>query len=460
MSVPRSAAPPLEGDPREAAVMRRVAWRLMPFVVAAYLVSVIDRVNIGFASLQMNHDLGLTQTAFGLAGGAFFLTYCAFEVPSNAALQRVGARRWLARIMISWGVVAGATAFVAGPGSFLVMRLMLGAAEAGFFPGVILFLTYWFPSDYRARMMGLFVLSVPVSGIVGSPLSGLLLETEGLLGLHGWQWMFIVEALPAVGLGMFGLGWLTDRPAEARWLSAEDRAWLAARLEADRQDLAARQMPALRFGSMITDRRILLLTLVGASTVTVSTALGIWQPIIIKSFGVSNGATGVLNAIPYVAASVALLLWGRHSDRGHERVWHNAIPMCIVVLALVGTLFTSDLRAVMGLLMLVMVGTYACKGPFWALATAALPPPMAGAAIAQINALGSLPGFFASALIGTIKDATGSYPIATLPIAGLCLAGLAGVFVLGRRNYCPAPRRRRGSRRPRCWYRRRDAPNP
>jgi ACS family tartrate transporter-like MFS transporter len=431
MLVTRPALASLEVDPREAAVMRRVAWRLMPFVIVAYLVAVIDRVNIGFASRAMNHDLGLTQAAFGLAGGAFFVTYFLFEVPSNAALQRVGARRWLARIMITWGVVAGTTAFVVGPVSFLTMRLVLGAAEAGFFPGVILFLTYWFPSAYRARMMGLFVLSVPASGVLGSPMSGLLLAAEGVLGLHGWQWMFIVEALPAVVLGVFGLWWLTDGPAEAGWLSAADRAWLVARLEADRLALADRQVPALPFWAMVTDGRILLLTLVGASTVTVSTVLGIWQPIIIMSFGVGNLAAGFLNAIPYVAASVAMVLWGRHSDRTGERVWHNAAPMLAVVVALVATVFTGQLVAVMGLLTLVMVGTYACKGPFWALATEALPAAMAGPAIAQINALGALPGFFASALIGAIRDATGSYPIAMLPVAGLCLAGVVGVFFLG-----------------------------
>ena len=430
MSMPRPALLPLATDPREAAVMRRVAFRLLPFLAIAYLVAVIDRVNIGFASLQMNHDLGLSQAAFGLAGGVFFISYFVFEIPSNIALQRVGARRWLARIMITWGLVAGATAFVTGPISFLVMRLVLGAAEAGFLPGVILFLTYWFPSHYRARMTGLFVLSVPASGILGSPLSGMLLGAEGVLGLHGWQWMFIVEALPAVAMGVFGLWWLTDTPTQARWLSPEDRTWLAARLEADQLHLASQQVPALPFWRMVANGRVLLLVLISASTVTISSVLGIWQPIIIKSFGVSNLGAGFLNAIPYIAACIAMVLCGRHSDRTRERVWHNAIPMFAVVLAFIATLFTANLVIVMVSLTVVMVGTYACKGPFWALATETLPPAMAGAAIAGINALGSLPGFFASALIGAIKDATGSYPIATMPIAALCLVGAIAVFRL------------------------------
>lgn len=423
------ATPP---DLREAAIMRRVSLRLIPFLLVAYLVAVIDRVNIGFASLQMNHDLGLTRASFGLAGGTFFISYFLLEIPSNLALQRVGASRWLARIMVSWGLVAGATAFVAGPTSFLLMRMLLGAAEAGFFPGVILFLTFWFPSAYRARMMGFFILSVPASGIIGSPISGLLLGAEGVFGLHGWQWMFILEALPAVLLGFVAFWWLTDGPAEARWLSRDDREWLVDRLAADRQTLAGRQVEALSLWRMLCDGRVLMLTLICASTVTISAVLGIWQPVIIKSFGVSDVEAGFLNALPYVAACIAMVICSRHSDRTGERVWHNALPMLAVVAAMVATLFTADLTVNMVLLTVVMVGTYACKGPFWALATEALPPSMAAAAIAQINALGSLPGFGASYLIGAIKDATGSYPLAIMPIAALCFVGAVGVLLLGQ----------------------------
>ena len=420
----------MSSPPDEAALMRRVGWRLVPFLLIAYLFAVIDRVNIGFASIQMNHDIGRSRAAFGLAGGVFFVTYFVFEVPSNLVLQKVGASRWLARIMITWGMVAGATAFVTGPNSFLAMRLLLGVAEAGFFPGVILFLTYWFPSHYRARMMGLFVLSVPASGIVGSPLSGLLLGTEGWLGLHGWQWMFIFEALPAFLMGIVALFWLTDGPASAKWLSAEERTWLAAHLEADRARFAATAVPKMPLWQVLTNPRVLMLTLVCSATVTISAVLGIWQPIIIKSFGVTNLGAGLLNAIPYIAAAIAMVLWGRHSDRTRERVWHNAIPMFIATAAMLATFLTNNLTIVMGLLTLVMVGTYACKGPFWALATEALPASIAAAAIAQINALGSLPGFFASYLIGAIKDATGSYPLAITPIAALCATGAIAVLFL------------------------------
>ena len=422
----------LDADRREAAILRRVSLRLVPFLLVAYLVAVIDRTNVGFASIQMNHDIGMTGAAFGFAGGIFFLSYFIFEIPSNLALQRFGASRWLARVMISWGIVAGATAFVTGPTGFLVMRVILGAAEAGFFPGVILYMTYWFPSKYRARMMGWFILSVPASGIVGSPISGALLEADGFLGLHGWQWMFLMEAVPAVLLGVVAIWWLTDRPEQARWLSADDRDLLAARLVADRQALASGQVKRLSFWRLVTNGRVLLLTLVCASTVTISAMLGIYQPLIIKGFGVGNFETGLLNAVPYVAACIAMVVCGRNSDRTGERIWHNAIPMLAVVVAMLLTLVAHGLLLNMVLLVVIISGTFACKGPFWALASEALPPSMAAVAIAEINALGSLPGFGASYLIGAIRQATGSFPLSIMPIAALCFAGVIGVLIIGR----------------------------
>jgi MFS family permease len=421
-----------ETDQQEAAILRRVSLRLVPFLLVAYLVAVIDRTNVGFASIQMNHDIGMTGAAFGFAGGIFFLSYFVFEIPSNLALQRFGASRWLARVMITWGLVAGATAFVTGPTGFLVMRVILGAAEAGFFPGVILYMTYWFPSHYRARMMGWFVLSVPASGIVGSPISGALLQIDGFLGLHGWQWMFVMEALPAVVLGFVAIWWLTDRPEQARWLSADERALLAARLAADRQALAAQQVEHLSFWRLVTNGRVLMLTLICASTVTISAMLGIYQPLIIKGFGVGNIETGLLNAIPYIVACIAMVVCGRHSDRTRERIWHNAIPMLAVVVAMLLTLVAHGLMLNMLLLVVIITGTFACKGPFWALATEALPPSVAAVAIAEINALGSLPGFGASYLIGVIKQATGSFPLSIMPIAALCFLGVVGVLIMGR----------------------------
>ncbi|MFL9899671.1 MFS transporter [Paraburkholderia fungorum] len=414
----------------EVETMRKVSKRLVPFLLIAYLVSVIDRTNIGFAAMQMSHDVGLSQSMFGLAGGIFFVSYFICEVPSNLALERFGARRWLSRIMVSWGLVAGASALVIGPKTFFTARFVLGVAEAGFLPGAIYYLTNWFPSAYRSRVMAWFVLSVPAAGLLGSPISGALLNMGGLMGLRGWQWLFVIEAIPAILLGIFALYWLTDSPAQARWLSAEQRDWLVTRLAGDENRRHA--PPKVSLWKVLSDWRVLMLTLVCGSTVTVSTVLGFWQPLIIRSFGVSYFNAGLLTALPYGAAALAMILWGRMSDRHGERIWFNVIPMTLAVIGMVGTLYFSSLIATVILFVLVMVGTYACKGPFWALATESVPATVAAAGIAQINALGSLPGFFASSLIGAIRQSTGSYPLAILPIAVFCAMGVVAVAMIGR----------------------------
>jgi ACS family tartrate transporter-like MFS transporter len=425
-----TGVPPAAISTLEAQTMRKVSKRLVPFLLIAYLVSVIDRTNIGFAGMQMSHDVGLSQSMFGLAGGIFFVSYFLCEVPSNLALERFGARRWLSRIMISWGVVAAASALVIGPKTFFTMRLILGAAEAGFLPGAIYYLTHWFPSAYRSRVMAWFVLSVPAAGLLGSPISGALLNLGGVWGLRGWQWLFLIEALPAILLGVFALFWLTDTPKQAEWLSAEQRNWLIARLADDASRRHA--PPKVSTWKVLSDWRVLMLTLVCGSTVTVSTVLGFWQPLIIRSFGVSYFRAGLLTALPYGAAALAMILWGRLSDRLGERIWFNVVPMSLAVVGMVGTLFVSSLTGTVILFVLVMVGTYACKGPFWALATESVSATAAAAGIAQINALGSLPGFFASYLIGAIRESTGSYPLAILPIAVFCAMGVLTVLIIGR----------------------------
>jgi ACS family tartrate transporter-like MFS transporter len=424
----------------EAQTMRRVQWRLMPFLIVAYLASVIDRGNIGFASLQMNADIGLSHTLFGLAGGVFFISYFFCEIPSNMALERFGARRWIARVMISWGLVAGAMAFVAGPNSFLALRFVLGAAEAGFFPGVILYLTYWFPARYRARMIGIFMVSIPAANALGSPLAGMLLQTDGIAGLRGWQWLFLAEGVPTVLLGVVALFWLTDSPSIAHWLPQRGREWLSDTLmqEARARSLLLAHKPSL--WSTLCDRRILLLTLISAATTTASTALAIWQPLIIKSLGLNYLQTGLVSAIPYVAASLAMVFWARSSDRSGERIWHNAIPMIIVIVGFVGMLLVHALWPVVTLLTVVMVGTYACKGPFWSMATEWLPLPVAAVGIAQISALANLSGFFASWSIGAIRDATGSFLLALLPLLGLCVLGTLAMIWLGVSGSIKPPR--------------------
>ena len=413
----------------EAATMRRVFTRMLPFLVLAYLICYIDRVNVGFAGLQMNQDIGLTKTIFGLGGGIFFIGYFLLEVPSNLALERFGASRWIARIMISWGIVSGAMAFIAGVSSFLTLRFLLGAAEAGFFPGVILYLTYWFPAAHRARIVGIFMVAIPVAGFIGSPLSGAILGMDGWLGLRGWQWVFILEAIPAVLMGVASLIWLTDRPEHATWLSPEQRAWLAARLAAER-DRGAR-VPRMSVWKVMREKHVLIMALVYSGAAGASSGLAIWQPQILKSFGLTNFETGLVNAVPYGIAAVLMIVWGRQSDRTGERVWHNAIPIGTIVVGLLATFFVSQLWPMVALLTLVLVGTYACKGPFWALATEFLAAPVAAAGIAQINALGNLSGFGANYLIGAIKDTTGSYPLSLMPIMVLSAIGAVAVVWIG-----------------------------
>ena len=436
----RVSLPPPDAELRSA-TMRKVAWRLIPFLVVAYLFSIVDRSNIGFASLEMNHDLHLSGTVFGLAGGIYFIGYFLFEVPSNLALERFGASRWIARVMISWGIVAGATAFCTGATSLVVMRFLLGAAEAGFFPGVILYLTYWFPAAYRARMVGFFMVSIPAANGLGSPIAGYLLSVDGLLGLHGWQWLFILEAVPTVLLGFVASVWLTDRPSSAAWLSADQREWLVGELARDAatRDAARGAAPAMTLWQTLVDRRVLFLALVSASTTTVSTALAIWQPVIMRSFGLSYVESGFVNAVPYVAACLAMVLWGRRSDRTGERLWHNAWPMMVVVLGFAGLLAFHALWPSVAMLTLVMAGTYACKGPFWAMSSEWLPRSAAAAGLAQISAVANLAGFFASYLIGAIRDTTGSYPLALTPLMALCAAGTAALAWIAGRP-CPLNR--------------------
>ncbi len=410
----------------EAATMRRVFMRMLPFLVLAYLICYIDRVNVGFAGLQMNKDLGLSQTIFGLGGGIFFIGYFLLEVPSNLALERVGASRWIARIMVSWGIISGAMAFTAGTTSFLTLRFLLGAAEAGFFPGVILYLTYWFPAAHRARIVGIFMVAIAAAGFIGSPVSGAILGLDGWLGVRGWQWVFILEAIPAVLMGVASLVWLTDRPEHAKWLPAEQRDWLAARLAAERT--RASRVPHMSVWRVVRNKHVLVMALVYAGPAAASSGLAIWMPQIIKSYGLTNLQTGFVTAVPYLIAAVLMIVWGHHSDRTRERVWHTAAPIAVIAAGLLATCVISSLWPMVVVLTLVVVGTRASNGPFWALSTEFLGAPVAAAGIAQINALGNLSGFAANYLIGAIKDATGSYALSLLPI--MALAAVAAVAVV------------------------------
>jgi MFS transporter, ACS family, tartrate transporter len=420
-------------DQLEAATMRRVSWRLMPFLLAAYIICYIDRVNVGFAALQMNKAVGIDPKTYGLGAGIFFLGYFFFEVPSNLALQRFGARTWIARIMISWGLVSAACALIAGPMSFLALRFLLGVAEAGFFPGVILYITYWFPAHYRAVIVGVFMVAIPVAGLIGSPISGAVLYLDGWLGLGGWQWIFIIEAVPAVLLGIAAFAWLTDRPQHASWLTREQQQWLVAKIEAER-----RRVPRVAHESVwrvISNKYVLIMALVYSGAVGASTALALWMPQLVKSFGLTNWQTGLVNAIPFGIAAIWMILWGRSSDRSGERVWHNALPLAWMVLAILATFAAiNSLWAMIPLLTLIAAGTYASKGPFWALSSEWLGAASAAAGLAQINALGNLSGFVFNYLIGWIQAETGSFPLALTPIAAVATVSTVCVLVIGWRQ--------------------------
>ncbi|MCJ2052039.1 MFS transporter [Methylobacterium sp. J-070] len=422
--------PSTTADPVGREALRRISLRLLPFLALSYLANYIDRVNAGFAALQMNREVGLTASAFGLGGGMFFIAYLLFEVPSNLAMVRVGARLWLARIMITWGLVSGAMALTSGPVSFCVLRFLLGAAEAGFVPGVILYLMQWFPARERARVIGLFMVASPVAGIVGSPLSAALLGLDGWLGLSGWQWLFIVEAIPAVLIGLVGLVWLTDAPAQAGWLDPEHKAWLADRLAAD---AAARtSIEKTSVWAVMGDRTVLVLSLIYAGQATANAGLSLWQPQFLKSFGLSTTEVGLVNAIPFALAALAMYAGGRSSDRRDERVWHTAVPTALTTLGLCLCLVLHGLAPTVLLLCLALFGVSASRGPFWALTTEWLSSRAAVAGIAQINAVGTGASFFTSWATGAIKDATGSWPLALLPLAGVTAVATVAVLLLGR----------------------------
>ena len=410
--------------------MRQVALRIVPFLMTCYFISFVDRVNLGFAALQMVGDLRLSATVFGLGGGLFFVSYFFCEVPSNLLLEKVGARRWIARIMITWGFLAGGMALVKGPNSFYTVRLLLGAAEAGFFPGVILYLSYWFPANYRARIIGMFTVAIPVSSFLGSPISAALLEINGWLGLRGWQWMFILEAAPAVVLGLACLVVLSDRPTDARWLDTDQRNWLMSQLDAETR--GERVVGRLSLWQVLWNKHVLALSVVLAGSTAVSSGLQLWQPQMIKSYGLTNLQTGLLNSIPFALASVIMVWWGRRSDQSGERIWHASLPLILTTFSLAAALLFESLFSILVILCLAVIGIYAGKGPAWAVSTEWLSASTAAAGLAQINAISNLAGFGTTFLMGFIKDVTGRFSLALLPLVVLAAVAALAMLLIGR----------------------------
>ncbi len=406
------------------AALSKARRRLIPFLFVLYLVAYLDRINVGFASLQMNRELGLTESVFGLGAGLFFLGYSLFEVPSNLILARVGARRWIARIMISWGVVAIAMVAVRGAISFFALRFILGLAEAGFFPGVILYLTFWFPAREQARAVALFMTATALAGIIAGPVSGALLELHGLLGLSGWQWLFLLEGLPALILGVMVLLYLPDGPEKAVWLGVDERAALLSRLESERRRGTQKRQRSFR--EAISNSTVWLLSLVYFAIVFGLYGVTFWLPQIIRTFGTrSDFGIGMLSAIPFVGAAIAMVFVGRASDLSGERRWHLAVCAAIGAAGLTLASMTRSPLLSLGALSIAAVGIWGTFGPFWAMPAEFLSGTAAAGAIALINSIGNLGGFAGPYLVGMVKQATHSFAGGMLLMAAsLVVAGL------------------------------------
>ncbi len=414
----------------ERETIKRVARRLLPILMLCYFVAFLDRVNVGFAALTMNKALGFSSAVYGFGSGIFFLGYFIFEVPSNIFLSKLGARVWIARILITWGIIAGATAAVTGPLSFYGVRFILGIAEAGFFPGIIFYLTLWFPSYYRSRITGIFMTAIPISSILGSIISGELLNLDGWLGLAGWQWLYILEAAPAVVLGGVVYFYLTDWPSEAAWLPPPERDWLMQRLAEERAKREEIRSYSLK--EALLDRRVLLLSLVYFGGTFSGYGIGLFQPQIVHRLAAGFGMTGLLNAIPAVFGAAAMILWGLHSDRTGERSRHVAIAYTVGAVGLIATALVSNPVLTMTMLVIASIGGSSTGPTFWSLPTAMLSGTAAAGGIALINALGNLGGFFGPYAFGLIKDATGgSNAYALLVIAIGPLVSAAVVLALG-----------------------------
>jgi MFS family permease len=416
----------------ERTTMRHVALRIVPFLMVCFIINFIDRINVGMASLTMSPDIGLKPTELAFGVSLFFAAYVTFGIPSNLALERVGARRWMAVIIVSWGLVSMGTAFIVGTKSYYVNRFLLGIAEAGFLPGSILFMSYWFPSAYRAKMISIFAMAMPFSGFIGSPISGLLLGMHGLLGFKGWQWLFLLEAVPAVLLGVIALFYLSDGASQARWLKPEERDWLLARLETERRAQAEKRAqssrPEMSSLRSLLNPRVFMLSLVYTGSAGTSAALYIWQPTIIKSFGLTNFQTGLITGIPFGIGCIGMVLWGRRSDRAGERVWHTAIPLLTVSAGLATSFFFHSLLPVVIGLCLAVVGTYSIKGPFFALCTEWLPAGVAAGGIGMINGLGNIAGGVCPWVLAWFKQHTGSFPAGLLALS--CWGFVCGVLTI------------------------------
>ncbi|HTI16461.1 MAG TPA: MFS transporter [Trinickia sp.] len=429
----------------EARVSRKLMLRIIPFVMLLYFVSFLDRVNVGFAAMTMNKAIGLSPAAFGLGGGLFFIGYFLFEVPSNLILHKVGAPRWIARVMVSWGIVSAASAFVVGPNSFYALRFILGVAEAGFFPGIILYLSLWFPARQRAVAAAWFMAAAPISTAIGSPLSGAIMKLPPILGLANWQWLYIIEAVPAIVLGFAVLKYLTDTPSKAKWLQQNEREWLIATLKAEADARHAHAGHTAGAWGALRDPRVLALALIYFGTSAGLYTLGLWAPLIIRQYGFGTFETGLLAGIPSVIAVIAMVAWARHSDRTEDRTWHVVIPCALACVGFVLAGGADSALMIVLALVIVNIGISAAKAPLWAMPSVFLSGAGAAAGIAMINSIGNLGGFVGPFVIGWLKELTGGYGAGLCAVAAsLALSAIVTILLSRRAGHSPVTTEARG----------------
>jgi MFS family permease len=404
-------------DPQQERILRKNAIRLLPILTLAYTINYLDRTNISFAALTMNRDVGLTATQYGRGAGIFFLAYCLFEVPSNLALYRFGARLWIARIMISWGLLSIAMVLVGGPWSFYIMRFLLGVAEAGFFPGVAFYLALWFPAQYRARILAGFLVAIPFSTVIGAPLSGLLLELDGIFGLAGWRWLLIIEGIPAIIFGFVVAAMLADRPEAAWWLDPQERETLSKMLAAE-----PRERVRVNMLDAIMDPRVVVCALVQFGFTLGSYGILFWLPQIIKASGQSNQMVSVLTAIPYAFATAAMIWWALIVDKSGKKISNLTITCGLGAVGLVVSVLSDSLAIGLVGLTLALIGITSARAVFWTIPTRFMTGVGAASGLAFINSIGVMGGYFGPELMGTLKDLTGDYMAGLLTMAGILTA--------------------------------------
>ena len=411
------------------AIIRKAMWRLIPFIFACYVVSYLDRINVGFAALTMNQDLGLTATQFGWGAGLFFIGYFSFEIPSNLLMQRFGSRIWIARIMITWGLISMATAFVVGPKSFALARFLLGLAEAGFTPGIYLYFTSWFPGESRAKATAAFLVGIPIANMIGSPISGAIMQMGGFWGLKSWQALLVLEALPAVILSIACLFVLGDRPSKVKWLRPDEKDWLEGQLAAEQKTMAARHGNKLR--DAMTNWRVFALAFINFCCIVGSVGIGIWLPQIVKGFGVSSSTVGWITAAPYAVGAVSMTLWARLASRSSNRLPYVVGALALAAAALALSVTLDDPVQKMVAITVTVASILSFQATFWAIPSGFLTGRAAAGGLALIVSIGNLGGFAGPFLIGLVRDATKSFTYPLLTVAAILLVGTTAMLLLG-----------------------------